>query len=40
MTVAIASTCYEGEIILDNLDCVKIISKLLGSFLITRRKNL
>ena len=23
MTVAIASTCYEGEIILDNLDCVK-----------------
>ena len=23
MTIAIASTCYEGEIILDNLDCVK-----------------
>ena len=23
MTVAIASTCYNGEIILDNLDCVK-----------------
>ncbi len=23
MTVAITSTCYEGEIILDNLDCVK-----------------
>lgn len=23
MTIAIASTCYDGEIILDNLDCVK-----------------
>ena len=23
MTIAIASTCYEGKIILDNLDCVK-----------------
>ena len=23
MTIAIASTCYNGEIILDNLDCVK-----------------
>ena len=23
ITAAIASTCYEGEIILDNLDCVK-----------------
>ena len=23
MMIAIASTCYNGEIILDNLDCVK-----------------